>query len=525
MELDPSQPIPIYFQLKTLLLEEILKGRYGADGRLPTEHELCLRFGISRTPVSRALSELADEGLILRHRRRGTFVNSHGLRRRPDQPEVRVVVSEQIWGQVIRDAAPPGIQVNVVTVALPSLHQVLTHAVAEGRAPDLAILDSVWIAEFAASGFLYALEDLDEHWVRYEHEVDFLEPLVSSNRSGGRTFGVSAFGSVAGIWYRRRELAALGLEPPGTWDELRAVARALADSGLATPFVMPGGSIGGETTTYCLIAFLASNGARVLDGESISIDTPETAETLAFLRSLIDDGLMPADVVAYEWTRPVRLLAEGKAALSVGGSYEAQTLAEAFGVSMGELWEHVGFIPGSGRAQRPRGERRRLDELRDLPAVRPAAARDARARACGRAAGARPARAGDRPGAGAAIGGGAGRARPAVPLAVRRDPRQRGDAAPHSALSPRVEAAPDDARGGVDRTARARGGGRARRRPDRGDHRPPRRPRARGEDAGYSMATAVAARVAESTVIADAVPATAQTMPPATNIAGAPTKR
>ena len=137
---------------------------------------------------------------------------------------MRVVVSEELWGQVIRDAAPPGIQVNVVTVALPSLHQVLTHAVAEGRAPDLAILDSVWIAEFAASGFLYALEDLDEHWVRYEHEVDFLEPLVSSNRSGGRTFGVSAFGSVAGIWYRRRELAALGLEPPRTWDELRAVA-------------------------------------------------------------------------------------------------------------------------------------------------------------------------------------------------------------------------------------------------------------------------------------------------------------
>ena len=103
--------------------------------------------------------------------------------------------------------------------------------------------------------------------------------------------------------------------------------------------------MGGETTTYCLIAFLASNGARVLDGDGVSIDSPETAETLEFLRSLIDDGLMPADVVGYEWTRPVRLLAEGKAALSVGGSYEAQTLAEAFGVSMGELWEHVGFIP------------------------------------------------------------------------------------------------------------------------------------------------------------------------------------
>src|ERR1044071_9674258 len=98
MALDAGQPIPIYFQLKTLLLEEILEGRNGVDGRLPTEHELCERFAISRTPVSRALSELADEGVILRHRRRGTFVNSHWLRRRPEPAQGRGVVSHAPGG-------------------------------------------------------------------------------------------------------------------------------------------------------------------------------------------------------------------------------------------------------------------------------------------------------------------------------------------------------------------------------------------------------------------------------------------
>jgi multiple sugar transport system substrate-binding protein len=525
MELDPSQPIPIYFQLKTLLLEEILKGRYGADGRLPTEHELCLRFAISRTPVSRALSELADEGLILRHRRRGTFVNSHGLRRRPDQPEVRVVVSEQIWGQVIRDAAPPGIQVNVVTVALPSLHQVLAHAVAEGRAPDLAILDSVWIAEFAAAGFLYALEDLDEHWVRYEHEVDFLEPLVSSNRSGGRTFGVSAFGSVAGIWYRRPELAALGLEPPGTWDELRAVARALADSGLATPFVMPGGSIGGETTTYCLIAFLASNGARVLDGESISIDAPETAETLAFLRSLIDDGLMPADVVAHEWTRPVRLLAEGKAALSVGGSYEAQTLAEAFGVSMAELWEHVGFIPvPAGPRGRPASVAGSMSYAIFRQSAQPQLAMRVLEHAVAPQALARLAHATGRvPARRSAVE----LAAPDLPfLSQSADILASAVTRPHIPLYPRVskqlQTMLESVLTGRHEPAEATGLAAGLIEAITG------LPVVRGHevsDVGYSIARAVAARVAESTVIADKVPATAHTTPPATNIAGAPTKR
>jgi ABC-type glycerol-3-phosphate transport system substrate-binding protein/DNA-binding transcriptional regulator YhcF (GntR family) len=343
--IDPTQPIPIYFQLRTLLLEEILSGRYGPGERLPTEHELCDQYGISRTPVTRALSELAEEGVILRQRRRGTFVNPHWLRRRADQPEVRVVVSEGPWGELVRSAAAEDVQVNLVTVPLTSLHQTLTHAVAEGQAPDLAILDSVWIAEFAVDGFLHSLEDLDEQWVRDELEAEFLEQLVETNRYGGKTYGVSPLANVAGLWYRRRELEALGLAPPTTWTELRAVGRAARESGVAHPIVMTAGSKGGETTAYCLIAFLASNGAQVLGADGVTLDSRATAQALRFLRSLIDDGLMSSEVLVYEWTRPIRLLAEGKAVISFGGSYEARTVAEVLGVPLEELWDHVGFMP------------------------------------------------------------------------------------------------------------------------------------------------------------------------------------
>jgi ABC-type glycerol-3-phosphate transport system substrate-binding protein/DNA-binding transcriptional regulator YhcF (GntR family) len=345
MSIDPKQPIPLYYQLKTLLLQEILGGRYAPGDRLPTEHELCEQHRISRTPVSRALSELAGEGVILRHRRRGTFVNPHWLRRLPDRTEVRIIVSEGPWGQLISDAAQDDIHVNLVTVPLPSLHRALTHAVADGQAPDLAILDSVWIPEFAVDGFLHSLEDLDEDWVRREWMHDFLEPLVATNRYEGRTYGVSPLANVAGLWYRRRELEAVGVEPPTTWAELRAVARATAGNGIAHPIVMTGGSKGGETTAYCLIAFLASNGGHVLGSAGVTLGSRATAQALRFLRSLLEEGLMSPEVLGYEWTRPIRLLAEGKAAISFGGSYEARTVAEALGVPLGELWDHVGFMP------------------------------------------------------------------------------------------------------------------------------------------------------------------------------------
>ena len=344
-KIDPAQPIPIYFQLKTLLLEDILGGRYDGDGRLPTEHELCERYGISRTPVTRALSELAEEGVVLRHRRRGTFVNPHWRRPREGSPEVRIVVSEGPWGRMLRDSAAGRLQINLVTVPRPSLRQVLMHSVAEGLAPDLAIIDSVWISEFAAAGFLRPIEDIDSAWVQQEYEPDFLPPLVRANRYRGQTYGVSAFADVAGLWFRRRELERINATPPATWKELRSVGRALANAGAKRPMVMPGGSQGAETTAYCLIAFLASNSATVLDGDRVILDSPATVEALRFLRSLVEDGSMPADVVAYEWDRSTSMLAEGQVAISFGGSYEAAALAEALGVPLAELWEHVGFVP------------------------------------------------------------------------------------------------------------------------------------------------------------------------------------
>jgi multiple sugar transport system substrate-binding protein len=354
MAIDSKLPIPVYFQLKTLLLEEILEGRYGLDGRLPTEHELCARHRISRTPVTRALSELAAEGVVIRHRRRGTFVNPHWVRRHREGPELRVIVPEGPWEGLLRRAAPADTRLSVATVELHELHQALTHAVAEGLGPDLAVLDSVWVPEFTTAGFLAPLEELDEGWISGEYEHDFLTPLMDAGRAQGRTFGVHAEADVAGLWYRRAPLEALGLGPPATWSELRAAGHALAATAGrdAHPVVLPGGSKAGEAATYILLALLASNRAAVLHDGVVALDSPATIETLQFLRALVVDGVMPVEVVALEWDRPIRLLAHGAAAICFGGSYEAPRLAEAAGLLLTELWDHFGFAPVPGG---PRG--------------------------------------------------------------------------------------------------------------------------------------------------------------------------
>ncbi len=351
---DARQPIPIYYQLKQLLLESIIEGRYGPGDRLPTEHELCALYGISRTPVTRALTELAEEGVILRHRRKGTFVNPHWQRRSAARVEIRVVVSDDAWADEIRNSAPGDIDINVVTVNFPDLHRTLTRAVGEGRAPDLAIIDSVWVAEFAEAGFLTPLDELDPDWVAGEFAEDFLTPFVTGYRHHGQTFAVPEEANVAGMWSRVDVLERLGVDVPRTWDEMRGtLASVQAADGGTTPFAMPAGFKAGETATFCLLAILAANGVEVIRNGAVRLDCAETVEALRFLRRLVEEGYLPTDSVMYTWDHAPLLLARGDAAFSAGGSYEAGLIAATAGIDMTEVPDHFVFTPFPAG---PRGE-------------------------------------------------------------------------------------------------------------------------------------------------------------------------
>ena len=72
--LDKSVPIPLYFQLKKLISEEIDNGTYPPDSMIPTEKELSQLFDISRTTVRQAITELVQEERLYRIKSKGTFV-------------------------------------------------------------------------------------------------------------------------------------------------------------------------------------------------------------------------------------------------------------------------------------------------------------------------------------------------------------------------------------------------------------------------------------------------------------------
>src|SRR5690242_21711670 len=59
-------PEPRYLAVANSLIAAISQGRYPVGSTLPTEHELCERFGISRFTAREALRQLLDAGLVVR---------------------------------------------------------------------------------------------------------------------------------------------------------------------------------------------------------------------------------------------------------------------------------------------------------------------------------------------------------------------------------------------------------------------------------------------------------------------------
>ncbi len=66
--------ITVWKQLEIKLADDISKGEIDNNGRLPTEAALATRFGVNRHTIRRAISALADRGLVRIERGRGMFV-------------------------------------------------------------------------------------------------------------------------------------------------------------------------------------------------------------------------------------------------------------------------------------------------------------------------------------------------------------------------------------------------------------------------------------------------------------------
>jgi GntR family transcriptional regulator len=103
-------PVPRYYRLKEIIRDRIRSGEWPAGSLIPSERELCARYGISRMTARQSITELVNEGLLYREQGKGTFVErpkiaqqllrltgfTEDMRARDQRPGAKVL-SAEMW--------------------------------------------------------------------------------------------------------------------------------------------------------------------------------------------------------------------------------------------------------------------------------------------------------------------------------------------------------------------------------------------------------------------------------------------
>jgi multiple sugar transport system substrate-binding protein len=361
MHVDRQSPVPVTHQLEALIREQIARGELRPGDRLPTEHELCARLGISRTPVRRALGELTARGLLVRYPGRGTFVTATvETAERPEVTELSVALAGERWCWPLQravvgwNAEHPErlVRLRFEIVEKQHLRSRLMLAVAEGTAADISLIDSAWVAEFAERGYLQSFDAIDP-LLTATMTADLIPQLKQENSYDGNVYAFPPVADVALLWYRKDWLAREELAPPRTWEELVRTARHFQRAevrgryGIGPfPLTFAGGGAAEETTTFQVLPILWSAGAEVIADREVVLHSQAAIQAVGFVADLVRrHRVAPPGVVGIPWNGPPLALASGSVALAFGGSYERETIKSVAGWDEAECLERLAFVP------------------------------------------------------------------------------------------------------------------------------------------------------------------------------------
>lgn len=154
----------LHRRIRSEIAEKILSGDWGPGHRIPSEEQLTAQYGCSRMTVNKALTPLADGGLIVRRRRAGSFVA---------RPRIHSAVLDI-----------PDIQAEITGRGEPYAYDLLSRTVRAATRQDIARLEGEGLGRVLslqclhrASGRPFALEErlISLDVVPQAEAVDFAE--------------------------------------------------------------------------------------------------------------------------------------------------------------------------------------------------------------------------------------------------------------------------------------------------------------------------------------------------------------
>ena len=179
----------------------------------------------------------------------------------------------------------PDVTVNVTPVPWDAAHDRIATAITGGEVPDVSLIGTTWMGEFAGTGGLDPTPSSIDPGA-------FFEGAWNTTMVDGTAYGVPWYVETRLIYYRTDLAEAAGVtEPPASWDDLRALAEGLVEGGASTGLALqPGGT--GSWQTY--MPFFWQAGGEIMDDSgNFTLDSEACTTALTYYDSFFEDGLAP----------------------------------------------------------------------------------------------------------------------------------------------------------------------------------------------------------------------------------------
>lgn len=210
---------------------------------------------------------------------------------------------------------------------------------ARAERPDVLQLDVIWTAEFAAAGWIRALDDFAPT------VSDFFPRSIEADRWRGSLFALPWFVDV-GMLYWRTDLMS---EPPATLEALMQRADdVMKGENLPFGFVWQGARYEGLVTVF--LEHLGGFGGQILDENgTITVDSEEAVRALTYMRDAIwVRGVVPSPVLTWQEEQSRFAFQNGQAAFMRNWPYAYGLMEDPQESRVAGLFEIAVMPAGAG---------------------------------------------------------------------------------------------------------------------------------------------------------------------------------
>ncbi len=228
----------------------------------------------------------------------------------------------------------PNIHVEVEAVPNDQIQQKIFTYAAAGMLPDVVGLQGVGIEPFASNGNLLDIAALVKK-DKLDREFFSLEAATGLN---GKVYGLPLYGGTDALFYNPKLFQEAGLnpnEPPKTWEQLLNDAKKLTKPEKG----QYGMGIYGKTVHALRIMHYMSNAGSNGDilrlnrkknnSWDILVNSPDSLKAWEYLKSLVDNKVVPPNTVELTYPDLISLFAQGKVAMLTTGPWGIATIKAA----------------------------------------------------------------------------------------------------------------------------------------------------------------------------------------------------